>query len=175
MLFFGSDRKATPKILIGAKEEIVNKKEQQVIKLVKPIVESLGLYLVQVKFHNKEDGLNLTIIIDKKGGVSIEDCEMVHNAIGEPLDQLDPTDNQSYTLNVSSAGLDWPLVTDQDYERNIEEELEISLYQKLGKDKNYVGVLKSYSSESIIIVDKKGTETIIPRNLISKAIKYIKF
>ncbi|MBQ7466496.1 MAG: ribosome maturation factor RimP, partial [Clostridia bacterium] len=78
-------------------------------------------------------------------------------------------------LNVSSAGLDWPIVTDFDFERNVDEELEIGLYQKLGKDKNYVGVLKSYSSESIIIVDKKGKEIEIPRNLIPKATKYIKF
>ena len=175
MLFFGSDRKATPKILIGQKEAYVNKKEQQIVELVKPIVEGLGLYLVQVRFVKNEDGLNLNIIIDKKGGVSVDDCESVHNAIDEPLDQLDPTENQSYTLNVSSAGLDWPIVTDFDFERNVDEELEIGLYQKLGKDKNYVGVLKSYSSESIIIVDKKGKEIEIPRNLIPKATKYIKF
>ena len=175
MLFFGSDQPVTPKILIRQKEANVNKKEQQVLDLVKPIVEGLGLYLVQVKFINKEDGLNLNIIIDKKGGVSIEDCEKVHGAIDEPLDQLDPTENQSYTLNVSSAGLDWPIVTDNDFERNLQEELDISLYQKLGKSKDYVGELKSYDSENIIIVDKKGKEIEIPRNLISKATKYIKF
>ena len=153
----------------------MNKKEKQVEELVKPIVESFGLDLVEVKFGNNQDGLNLTIFIDKKGGVSIEDCEKVHNAIDQPLDELDPTENQSYTLNVSSAGLDRPIVTDKDFQRNLEEELEISLYQKLGKCKNYVGVLKAFDSEKIILIDKKGKEIEIPRNLISKATKYIKF
>lgn len=153
----------------------MNKKEKQVEELVKPIVEGLGLDLVEVKFGNNQDGLNLTVVIDKKGGVSIEDCEKVHNAIDEPLDQLDPTENQSYTLNVSSAGLDRLIVTDKDFQRNLEEELEVSLYQKLGKSKDYVGLLKAFGSEKIILIDKKGKEVEIPRNLIAKATKYIKF
>ena len=175
MLFFGSDRKATPKILIGHKEVKVNKKEKQVEELVKPIVESFGLELVEVKFGNNQDGLSLTVVIDRKGGVSIEDCEKVHNAIDQPLDELDPTENQSYTLNVSSAGLDRPIESDKDFQRNLEEEIEVSLYQKLGKYKNYVGVLKTFDKEKIILTDKKGKDIEIPRNLISKAIKYIKF
>ena len=85
------------------------------------------------------------------------------------------TNNQSYTLNVSSAGLDRPIVNDKDFQRNLEEELEVSLYQKLGKAKNFIGTLKTFDEEKIILIDKKGKEMEIPRNLISKATKYIKF
>ena len=57
----------------------------------------------------KVNGNNLTIYIDKVGGVTIDDCEALHRLIDAPLDELDPTGGVAYTLNVSSCGLDRPL------------------------------------------------------------------
>lgn len=149
--------------------------KESVEKLVAPIVEGFGLELVEVTYEKKFDGMNLTIFIDKKGGVDLDDCERVHRAIDEPLDELDPTNGASYTLNVSSCGLDRELKTDKDFARNIDEELEIKLYQKIQNSKEYVGVLKSFTNENITIENKKGEEIEIPRKSISKAKKYINF
>ena len=149
--------------------------KKQVEEFITPIVEGLGLEIVEVAFEKKHDGMNLTIFIDKKGGVTIEDCEKVHRAIDEPLDELDPTNGAAYTLNVSSPGLDREIKTDKDFQRNVGEMLEINLFKKLGACKKFVGELKSFNEETILILDKKGKEIEIERNLISKATKYIQF
>lgn len=153
---------------------MVNVKEQ-VEKLIEPIVEENGCELVEVAYEKKFDGMHLTVYIDKKGGVTIDDCENVHRAIDEPLDELDPTNGAAYTLNVSSPGLDREIKTDKDFERNLGEELEINLYQKLLKSKKYVGLLESYDKEKITIKNQKGELIEIQRSKIAKATKYIKF
>ena len=53
-----------------------------------PIISGLGYDIVEVEFAKKQDGNNLTIFIDKKGGVSLDDCVLVHNAIDAPLFQI---------------------------------------------------------------------------------------
>lgn len=147
----------------------------QVEELITPIVESLGCEVVEVAFEKKFDGMNLTIYIDKKGGVNIDDCESVHRAIDEPLDVLDPTNGAPYTLNVSSPGLDREIKTDKDFNRNLGETVEVGLFQKIGKNKKFIGELIEFNQEKIIIKDKKGDLIEIARNLISKATKYIQF
>lgn len=157
------------------KEGNVANIKEKVEELVAPIVEGFGLELVEVAYEKKFDGMNLTIFIDKKGGVDLDDCEKVHRAIDEPLDELDPTNGASYTLNVSSCGLDRELKTDKDFSRNIDEELEIKLYQKIENKKEFVGVLKSFTDEKLILENEKGESFEIPRKAISKATKYINF
>ena len=149
--------------------------KNQVEEFVTPIAESLGLEVVEVAYEKKYDGMNLTIFIDKKGGVNLEDCEAFHRAIDEPLDELDPTNGASYTLNVSSPGLDREIKTDKDFNRNIGTVLEINLFKKIGLSKKFVGELLSFDEKSIKILDKKGKEIDIERSLISKATKYIEF
>ena len=152
----------------------MSKVSEIVTELVTPIVESLGCELVEVEFAKKYNGDNLTVFIDKKGGVTIEDCEAVHSAIDEPLDELDPTAGKPYTLNVSSPGVDSPIVTDKDYTRNLGEELEVKLFQAINKKKVFVGVLKNFN-ENTIILEIDGNEQELERKMISKATKYINF
>ena len=149
--------------------------KDQVEELVEPIISGMGLELVEVEYAKKSTGMNLTIVIDKKGGVDLDDCEAVHHAIDGPLDELDPTGNQPYTLNVSSPGLDRPIKTDKDFARNVGEVLEISTFARIGLKKNFVGELVKFDADSVVLKDKKCKETTIERKLISKAAKYIEF
>ena len=152
----------------------MSKVSEIVTELVTPIVESLGCELVEVEFAKKYNGDNLTVFIDKKGGVTIEDCEAVHSAIDEPLDELDPTSGKPYTLNVSSPGVDRPIVTDKDYTRNMGEELEVKLFQAIDKKKVFVGKLVEFN-ENTITLDINGKTQELERKMISKATKYINF
>ena len=152
----------------------MSKISDEVCKLITPIVENLGCYIVEVEFAKKANGDNLTVYVDKPGGVTIDDCEKIHNAIDLPLDELDPTDGKPYTLNVSSPGLDRPIVTDTEYGRVVGEVLEVRLFKALDKKKVFVGKLVSFSPEEVVLETEKG-EIKISRNLISKATKYIDF
>lgn len=139
-----------------------------------PIISGLGYDIVEVEFAKKQDGNNLTIFIDKKGGVSLDDCVLVHNAIDAPLDELDPTKGEHYILNVSSPGLDRPIKTDADLERNMGEKLEANTFVKVGARKHFVGVLTGYT-QSEITLDTLGGAVTLERKNISKLNKFIEF
>lgn len=152
----------------------MSKIAEEVREFITPIVEKLGYEIVDVEFAKKYNGDNLTVFINKDGGVGIEDCETVHNAINEPLDELNPTNDNPYILNVSSPGIDRPIVTDKDFKRNLNEIIEVKLYQAVNRKKNYVGELVNFD-ENKITLNVDGTEIELERKMISKATKYIDF
>lgn len=133
----------------------MGKVADSVLQLVTPIAEGFGLEVVEVLYEKKYDGMNLTIVIDKEGGVTIDDCELLHRAIDAPLDELDPID-VSYTLNVSSPGIDRPLKLPRDYKRNLDKKIAVKLYVPIDKKKSFEGTLVSYDDETFTIVTQKG-------------------
>lgn len=151
----------------------MSKISEQIETFIQPIVSELGYEIVEVEFAKKHNGDNLTVFIDKKEGyIDITDCEKVHNAIDEPLDELDPTMGKPYTLNVSSPGIDRPIVSDKDYNRNLGEVIEVKLFQAIDKKKVFIGKLLSFNETSIEIEMEKETIK-LERKMISKATKYI--
>lgn len=154
----------------------MSKISEKVEEFIAPIVAELNqqIEIVEVEFAKKHNGDNLTVFIDKPTGVTIEDCELVHNAIDEPLDTLDPTDGKPYTLNVSSPGIDRPIVTDKDFTRNIGSELEVKLFEPIQKKKTLVGILIAFNKDSVILeINNENLE--VERKKISKATKFINF
>lgn len=147
----------------------MGKVAEQVLNLVQPIAESFGLYVLEVTYEKKFDGMNLTVVIDKEGGVTINDCETLHRAIDAPLDELDPIEC-AYTLNVSSPGLDRPLKLDWDYKRNLGKKITVKLYKPLDGKKTYNGILESFTKESFVLdtgdkqitFNKKETAQVLP-------------
>lgn len=131
----------------------MSKVADSVMQLVAPIAQKMGLEVVEVTYKKQYDGMNLTIFIDKEGGVTINDCERLHKEIDQPLDELDPID-QAYTLNVSSLGLDRPLKTERDFKRNLNKKISVKLYKPLDKKKVYEGILTEYDQTTFVIKTK---------------------
>ena len=155
----------------------MSKTADAVAELVAPIIDSLGMELVEVDFSKTRQGDALTVFIDKEGGVSLDDCEAVHNAIDAPLDDLDPTDGKPYTLNVSSPGLDRPYKTARDYEKHVGTASEVSLFapmEKLGK--KFVAILENYDAESgDVTLDAAGKKITINKKDIALIREHIEF
>lgn len=148
-----------------------------VTELVKPIVEGLGMELVEVAFAKTKEGDALTVFIDKDGGVSLNDCEAVHNAIDAPLDDLDPTDGKPYTLNVSSPGLDRPFKTDRDFAKHIGFKVETSLFAPIaGVGKKFVATLAAYDPQGgVVTLELDGKSVAIDRKDIAIIREHIEF
>ena len=143
-------------------------------QVVRPIVEANGMELVEVEFKKLYGTPTLTVYIDKPGGVSLDDCELIHRAIDGPMDELDPTEGAPYNLNVSSPGLDRPLKTLNDYKRKLGEKVEVSLYALVEGKKKYIAVLDEATEEEITL--KEGEKTIkIQLKQIAAAKPYIEF
>ena len=140
----------------------MGKVADSVYELVTPIAESMGLTVLEVEYAKKFDGMNLTVVIDKEGGVTINDCERLHRAIDAPLDELDPID-VAYTLNVSSPGLDRPLKLMWDYKRNLGKKIKVKLYKPLDGKKTIDGVLTSYDEDTFTVDVGKTQITFIKK------------
>ncbi len=140
---------------------------------LEPIITNLGYELVDVDYEKKQTGYNLTVYIANSTGISLNDCETVHKAIDEPLDELNPTNDSPYTLNVSSCGLDWAFRSDRDYARNIGQVIDVSLYAPIEKKKSFTGTLVEFTDTTITIEEKK--QITLPRDAIAKACRHIEF
>lgn len=150
------------------------KSSQEIAEFLTPIAQAQGVSVAEVEFKQGKNP-SLTIFIDKDGGVDLDTCERFHRAIDEPLDELDPTFGQPYTLNVSSLGIDRPFKTDKDFESHIGERVEVKLYASIKGKKFYDGILTSYDGKVITLkVDEKTTFTIDLKTVV-KVNEYVDF
>lgn len=122
-----------------------------------PIVETLGLELIEVEYVKEGPSWYLRLYIDKRGGVSIDDCQIVSEQVGEAIDAADPVTG-AYIFEVSSPGLDRPLKNERDFKRYEGELVEISLYAPINGSKNYEGILKGLENGEIVITDPSSGE-----------------
>ena len=136
------------------------------------IAESMDIEIVEVDCDKRTE--TITVFIETSDGVDLDTCEKFHNAIMEPIDEIDPSYGAPYTLNVSSPGLDRPFKTERDFERNLGKEVEIRLYAPLKGKKFLEGVLTDYDKNAVTV--KIGAEEIkLSFNKIAKKNKAIKF
>lgn len=132
----------------------------------------MGIEIVDVEWNDKISAL--TVYIETETGVDLDICEKFHNAIMEPIDELDPTYDKPYTLNVSSPGLDRPFKTARDFERNLLKEVEVKLFAPLKGKKFLEGILTDFDENSVMLKMQDG-EVKLNRNKIAKINKAIKF
>ena len=150
------------------------KNVQEIIDFCQNYATPLGITVVEVEVKQGKNP-ELTIFIDKDGGVDLNACELFHNAILEPIDEFDPTFGQAYRLNVSSLGIDRPFKTDKDFTSHIGEMVEVKLINSIKGKKFYDGILMSYDGKMITLkVDEKNTFTIDLKNTV-KVNEYIDF
>lgn len=128
-------------------------------EMAKPIIESMGYELVEVKYAKDFSGMALTLYVYSQQGITLEDCEKISRAIDEPLDDLNPTNDEPYSLNVSSLGLDRPIKTYDDARRNVGVEIEVKLYAPQNGKKIFKGILTEYTTESFTISNETETKT----------------
>ena len=99
--------------------------------------------------------------------MSSDDCEKVSRYLSEKLDESDPI-KQNYYLEVSSPGLDRPLVKDKDFERFAQSRVEIKLYEAIDGKKHLEGTLVGLKDNVVTIIDDKGNEISLPKDKAAK-------
>ena len=150
------------------------KNVQEIIDFCQNYATPLGITVVEVEVKQGKNP-ELTIFIDKDGGVDLNACELFHNALLEPIDEFDPTFGQAYRLNVSSLGIDRPFKTDKDFNSHIGKKVEVKLKESIRGKKFYDGTLLAYDGKTVTLkVDEKTTFTIEMKNIV-KMNEYIDF
>ena len=104
----------------------------------------------------------LRVYIDKEGGITVDDCEVISREFNEVLDKENYIPDQ-YIFEVSSPGLLRPLKKEKDYQRSIGKLIDIKLYRAEDKQKEFTGVLKAYDEKTVTLAFEKDEEKTFER------------
>ena len=143
-------------------------------KISESVAESLNYELVDVEFIKENSDYYLRVYIYKDNGILLDDCQKMSVLLSEQLDAEDPID-VAYYLEVSSPGLDRPLKTDKDFQRNLEKEIEISLYKAINGMKKIEGILESFNDNELIVRTESSEKINVPRETVSLVKLAVKF
>lgn len=120
----------------------------RVAHIVEPVAAALGYRLVRVKI-SAMNGTTLQIMAERPDGtMTVEDCETLSRDLSPVLDVEDPMD-AAYNLEVSSPGIDRPLVRRSDFERWQGHEAKVELARPLDGRKRFRGVLAGLAGEDL--------------------------
>lgn len=136
--------------------------EKRVEAYLLPVMEENGFELVDVEYVKEAGSWYLRAYIDKPGGFTVDDCEMVSRRLGDWLDQEDFID-ESYILEVSSPGLGRPLKKEKDFKRSMGEQVEVRLYRALDGQKDFTGILSGYDGTTVTIRYEDESESTFDR------------
>lgn len=166
---------------------------QRLVELLEPLVEDLGFVLWHLELQGSGDNRLLRLYIDvpersessvvrrsessaarhggsdtaTASGVMLEDCERVSREVGAALDVADPLPG-AYRLEVSSPGLDRPLVKPEHFRRFLGERARVTLYAPIGGRRRFTGVLYGLDDEGVRVACEDGTVA-LPYAAIAKA------
>lgn len=151
---------------------------EQVIRQVgEPIARALGVEILEVQCTGKPANPLVRLILDKKGGVGIEDCEQFHQSLRRTWEVVHPEQSR-YRFEVSSPGLDRPLRDQKDFQRLVGEILRVTLRNPMNKHSVVLGRLIAVTEMGIHLIDdqsKNPQETCVAWADIAKARLEVKF
>ncbi len=140
--------------------------EQRTEGLLLPMLEEHQFELVDVEFVKEAGNWYLRVYIDKSGGITIDDCELVSRWLSDRLDEQDFID-ETYILEVSSPGLGRPLKKDKDLERSLGESVEVKVFRAINRQKEFTGILKAWDKTSVTLEAEEQAEFVIERENIA--------
>ena len=131
--------------------------ESKTEEFLKPLIEEHHFELVDVEYVKEGSNWYLRAYIDKEGGISVDDCEVISRRLSDWLDKEDFIED-SYILEASSPGLGRPLKKEKDFVRSVGKQVDIRLYRQRDNQKDFTGILTSYDKDSVTIEGEDGEE-----------------
>lgn len=135
----------------------------RVAQLVAPVVERLGLHLYDID----QPGGTLRVMLEREGGVDVDTLAAASREISRALDEADPIAG-SYTLEVSSPGLERPLRTAAHFAGAVGEQVRVKLRPEVGGDRRADGTLIA-SDATTATVDTEAGSRVVRIDDVSKA------
>ena len=133
-----------------------------------PVLASHGLHLVDVEYHREGRRWVLRLFVDRRGGVSIADCQRLSHEAGDLLD-VSGLIEESYDLEVSSPGLDRELRKDREFAWATGKQVRCWLRQPLDGRSELSGLLAAATAEELTLRDAQGQTHAVPRGLVARA------
>ena len=136
--------------------------ESRVEAFLLPLMEENNFELVDVEYVKEGSNWYLRAYIDKEGGISVDDCEVISRKLGDWLDKEDFID-ESYILEVSSPGLGRPLKKEKDFIRSMGKDVDVRLYRQIDKQKEFTGALSAYDGNTVTLTMEDGSQMVFEK------------
>jgi ribosome maturation factor RimP len=142
---------------------------EQITAVVDSVAKAQGLEIVELEFLGGGKQRLLRIYIDKPEGVTHQDCETVSQQVGGILDAEDVIPGESYTLEVSSPGVERKLTKPADFQRFSGQKAKVVTHEPVESQKHWEGVLRGLDGEEIVIEPSEGRLIRIPLSGVKRA------
>lgn len=136
--------------------------QQAVERIAEPLARELGLEMVEVVFQKESRGKCLCLYLDKEGGLTLDDCERYHKRVQPLLEDIDYD-----FLEVSSPGVDRPIKTLRDFEKNRGRRVEVKLFAAADGSKLHQGCLQAMDEENVTLLLDDGQERTFSRKAVA--------
>ncbi|HVT36411.1 MAG TPA: ribosome maturation factor RimP [Nevskiaceae bacterium] len=128
---------------------------EKLLSLLEPAIEALGYELVLLEFVPQPGSALLRLYIDSPGGVNLDDCTRVSREVAGVLDVEDPI-SSAYNLEVSSPGLDRPLVKPAHYERFLQHVAKATLIAPRNGRRRFSGRIAAVNAQGVTLETAEG-------------------
>ncbi|MBO8162496.1 MAG: ribosome maturation factor RimP [Brevibacillus sp.] len=146
----------------------MSKVTEIVTDLVQPILDELGLELVEIEYVKEGGNWFLRVYIDNETGtIDIDECGVVSERLSQRLDEVDPIPN-AYFLEVSSPGAERPLRQEKDFRKAIGKHVHITTKQPLEGQTVFTGELISFEGGQLTVKEAKQS-FVIPLDQVDEA------
>ena len=140
---------------------------ERVWKIAEPLVADEGMEMVDVEFRRESHGTVLRLYLDREGGVSLEDLTRVSRQVGDLLDVHEAVPG-SYTLEVSSPGINRRLRRADHFQRYLGQKIRVRAHAPLDGRRVFVGLLTAVDADGIT-VQQDGVPCVIRFTEIAQA------
>lgn len=149
--------------------------QQTVVSLIEPLIVGQGLELVDLEIQPRRGQWLVRIYADAEGGIGLEDCRRLSREIGEVLDAADAVIPASYRLEVSSPGLDRPLRTRRDFQRQSQRLVRVFLHTPMDGQAQYVGRVLAVTGEQLMLQVSAEAPLVLPLASIERGVVELEF
>jgi len=142
----------------------------RILREVESLLEPAETEVVDVETAGSSRGLLVRVLVDRPGGITLDDCARLSRALGDEFEAKDLIAGR-YVLEVSSPGVDRPLRRSEDYQKFSGESAEIVTYEKIDGRHKHLGTLSGLDSrkEAVLLEVEGGEPLAIPLGTIRKA------
>ena len=130
--------------------------DRRMAELITPVIEDMGFELVRLRLQSGEIPLLQIMAERPEGGIEVDDCGAISNAVSALLDVEDPLEEE-YTLEVSSPGIDRPLTRLKDFETFEGFEAKVETAEMIDGQKRFRGALAGVEDDEVLLTIDQGT------------------
>lgn len=158
---------------MNAKQQAMTQRLQEVAQ---PVADSLGLEIVELIFIEAKRRPTVRVLVDKDGGVTLDDCAAMSRRFGDALDAQDVTPGP-YNLEVSSPGAERPFSSLKQYKRSLNKAVEVVLQEPIdGTSTSHLrGTLVEVGEDRIVVQTEKGRSVEVPLARVKRANRVVTF